>query len=130
MPYGVFTAKDKPLVLAVGNDRQFAHFCDSLKVDWNKNKKYATNPLRVKNRKALKALINRHFKKQSAQHWIKQITMAGVPVGPINSFKDLVRDPQLKARGFFGRDKKTGLPIVKSPLRFSRTPIKKYKILL
>ncbi|MEQ1722046.1 MAG: CoA transferase, partial [Pseudobdellovibrio sp.] len=56
------------------------------------------------------------------------IEHAGVPAGPINTFKDLARDPQLRARKFFSKDKKTGLPIIKSPLRFSRTPPKKYKV--
>ncbi|MDZ4661581.1 MAG: CaiB/BaiF CoA-transferase family protein [Pseudomonadota bacterium] len=120
VPYGVFRAKDRSFVLAVGNDKQFGLFCEALGVRWHLDKKFATNPIRVKNRQLLKSVIERHFKTKPSRFWIQLIEKSGVPVGPINTFKDLVRDPQLRSRNFFGKDKKSGLPVIKSPMRFSK----------
>lgn len=119
VPYGVFQANDRPFVLAVGNDGQFARFCEALKVIWHLDKRFTTNPLRVKNRKALKKIIEKFFAKKTARAWIRIIEKAGVPVGPINSFKEVLKDSQLLSRKFFKRDKKTGLPKIGSPFNFS-----------
>ncbi len=128
VPYGVFYAKDKPLAVAVGNDGQFRKFCSALGVNWSVDPRFAKNPARVKNRVVLTKKINLILKKKTRNFWLKKLDSADVPCAPINNFVDLAKDPQLKFKKLFMKmsDKKT--PCLKSPMNFSRTPIKKYQI--
>ncbi|OQW49074.1 MAG: hypothetical protein A4S09_12675 [Proteobacteria bacterium SG_bin7] len=128
VPYGVFQAKDKPFAIAVGNDEQFRKFCGALGVDWSADKRFKTNPARVKNRAVLCKKISFLLKKKPRNFWLKRLDGSDVPCAPINNFADLARDPQQKFKGLFMKMSDGKIPCLKSPMSFSRTPIKKYKI--
>ncbi len=84
-PYEMFGAADRPLVVAVGNDRQFAALAGALEMDWlASDERFADNPSRVVHRNELSALIEGRLREQPASVWIERLETAGVPCGLVN----------------------------------------------
>lgn len=84
-PYEVFGAADRAMVLAVGNDAQFARLVDVLGLSGLRaDPRFATNAARVEHREELKALLEKALGTRSADEWQESIMAAGVPCGPIN----------------------------------------------
>ncbi|MER7952535.1 CoA transferase [Streptomyces sp. NPDC096079] len=84
-PYEVFEARDRPLVLAVGNDRQFRTLCGRLgRPDLAGDPRFATNTARVAHREELVAALAAPLGARTADAWFEELTAAGVPCGPIN----------------------------------------------
>ncbi|WP_435192013.1 CaiB/BaiF CoA transferase family protein [Streptomyces sp. bgisy126] len=84
-PYEVFGAKDRPLVLAVGNDRQFRALCERLGLPGlAEDARFATNSARVAHREELTAALAGPLGGRTADDWFEELTAAGVPCGPIN----------------------------------------------
>lgn len=127
VPYGVFGAKDKPFAVAVGNDEQFRKFCRALGTHWEKDKKFSTNPSRVKNRKTLCAKINSILKKKGRSFWLKKLGQNDVPCAPINNMSEVAKDPQQKFKKLFMKMSDGKTPTLRSPMGFSRTPIRRYR---
>ncbi|MFC8489697.1 CaiB/BaiF CoA transferase family protein [Streptomyces sp. NPDC057235] len=88
-PYEVFEAKDRPLVLAVGNDRQFRALCGRLGLPGlAEDARFATNSARVAHREELAAVLAGPLGGRTADDWFEELTAAGVPCGPINDLAD------------------------------------------
>ena len=84
-PYEVFAAADRTMIIAVGNDSQFARLADVLgQPGLAADPRFATNAARVENREQLKATLETALAARSADDWQESITSAGVPCGPIN----------------------------------------------
>jgi crotonobetainyl-CoA:carnitine CoA-transferase CaiB-like acyl-CoA transferase len=84
-PYEVFAAADRPLVVAVGNDRQFAALCAVLdRPDLATDPRFTTNAGRVAARAPLVEALSAAFSLGTADDWFAALTAAGVPCGPIN----------------------------------------------
>ncbi len=84
-PYELLRTGDGDLVLAVGNDRQFAALCSTLRVpELSADERFATNADRVENRQALRVELERHLVRRPAQAWASELTNAGVPAGVVN----------------------------------------------
>src|ERR671928_1088668 len=80
VPYQTFHASDKPLVVAVGNNTQFANLCRAIgRPELAEDEHYATNPDRVSNREALISELQQEFGKRTADEWAEEIRAAGVP---------------------------------------------------
>jgi len=121
-PYQAFEAGDGFLMLAVGNDDQFARFCQVAGVpDLAQDSNYATNPARVANRDRLVPLLAELFLSRPRAWWIERLEAAGVPCGPINTLDEVFADPQLLSRGMV--IEQDGLRMVGNPLKFSATPL-------
>lgn len=87
-PYEVFQAADRPMILAVGNDGQFARLAGVLgRDDLASDPRFETNTARVANREELVSLIESVLRTRGADHWQQVITEAGVPCGPINDIE-------------------------------------------
>ncbi|MBA2533650.1 MAG: CoA transferase [Rubrobacter sp.] len=100
VPYQAFDASDKPLVVAVGNNTQFARLCEVLgRPELAEDERYATNPDRVANREALVPELQREFSKRSADEWAAEIRAAGVPSGPVNTLADVFADEHVRGSG-------------------------------
>ncbi len=100
VPYQTFDASDKPLVVAVGNNTQFARLCEVLgRPELADDERYATNPDRVANREALVPELQREFSKRSADEWAGEIRAAGVPSGPVNTLADVFADEHVRGSG-------------------------------
>jgi crotonobetainyl-CoA:carnitine CoA-transferase CaiB-like acyl-CoA transferase len=127
VPYQAFPTKDAWLMLAVGNDRQFAALCKAAgKPRLAKDKRFATNAARVKNRDAVVSAVEKLCRTKTTKGWVKVLTRAKVPCGPINSIAEVFADPQVKHRGLrFELPHALGgkLPQVKNPVFFSRNTI-------
>ncbi|MGW6566698.1 CaiB/BaiF CoA transferase family protein [Streptomyces sp. NPDC054975] len=84
-PYEVFQARDRALVLAVGNDRQFRALCVRLGLPaLADDARFATNTARVAHREELVAALSGPLAERAADSWFEELTAAGVPCGPIN----------------------------------------------
>ena len=99
VPYTAYKAKDGMIAVAVGNDSQFVKFAAVLgKPDWAKDARFVRNQDRVVHREAIDSLITDMLTRQSADHWIEKLTVAGIPCGKINSVAQALASPHTVAR--------------------------------
>ncbi len=100
VPYQTFDASDKPLVVAVGNNSQFAGLCKALgRPELAEDERFATNPDRVANRETLVSELQEEIGKRPADEWAEEIRAAGVPSGPVNTLADVFADDHVKGSG-------------------------------
>ncbi len=100
VPYQPFQAADQPIIIAVGNDSQFARLAAIVgHPEWADDPAFATNAVRVASRETLVPLIGEIIATKSAAEWLEQLEKAGIPAGPINSISQALADPQAVARG-------------------------------
>ena len=122
VPYQVFPAADGHLIIACGNDRQFEALSRVLGLDGlAADPAFATNAARVANRVDLCARIAAATAARPRDAVIAAFDAAGVPAGPINTVAQAIADPQAEARGM--RIAPDGIPGLRSPIRFSRSPV-------
>ncbi|KGJ10974.1 CoA transferase (plasmid) [Paracoccus versutus] len=122
VPYQLFPASDGHLIVACGNDRQFAALCRVLDLpDLAVAPDYATNPARVANRAQLVPLLADATRRFTRSALIAALEGAGVPAGPVNDVAEALAEPQVQARGL--RIAPEGIAGLRSPLRFSRSPL-------
>ena len=122
VPYQPFEAADQPIIIAVGNDRQFARLADMCGApEWTADPRFATNGARVAYRTELVPLIAERIATRPASDWLERLEAAGIPAGPINRIGQALADPQAEYRHAvkrFGSGKLGQVPTVGSPLRF------------
>jgi len=127
VPYQDFPTADGHMILAIGNDGQFASFCRAVgQAGWASDARFATNADRIANRIALIALMREITVTRGTAEWIALFERVGVPCGPINTIADVFEDPQVKARGTqirMAHPVAGEIPLVASPLRLSQTPV-------
>jgi crotonobetainyl-CoA:carnitine CoA-transferase CaiB-like acyl-CoA transferase len=88
-PYQTFPTADRPIAVAVGNDKQFRLLAETLgEPDLATDPRFATNPQRVHNRDVLVDVLSAAFQTRGADHWYRQLTAVGVPAGPINDIAE------------------------------------------
>jgi crotonobetainyl-CoA:carnitine CoA-transferase CaiB-like acyl-CoA transferase len=125
-PYEVLAARDRPMVVAVGNDGQFARLAEVIGLPGiEADPQFAANSARVRNRLALRVLLEAQLGERDADAWQADLTAVGVPCGPINDV----------AQGFALAERLGLEPVVTlvdgprrvrqvaNPVRFSATPI-------
>jgi len=126
-PQDVFKARDGFLVLAVGNDDQFARFCDVLeRANLARDERFKTNAARVRNNAVLTPLISDILATRDRAHWVAGCDRAGVPCGPINTIPEAFADPQARHRGMLieiAHAVAGSVPQVASPMRFRNAPL-------
>ena len=127
VPYEVFATADGHLILAVGNDSQFASFCKVAgRPELAADPRYGTMPGRITNRATLLPLLREIFARRPSAQWIAELEAANVPCGPINNYKEVFEDPQVRHRGLkieIPHQAGVPCPTVASPMRFSETPV-------
>ena len=98
-PYQDFPTQDGAMLLAIGNDGQFARFCEATgQAQWADDPRFATNTLRVENRAALIPAIEAVTRCRTTEQWIALLEHKAVPCGPINSVGQAFADEQVVAR--------------------------------
>ena len=100
VPYQTFDASDRPLVVAVGNNTQFAALCKAVgRPELAEDERFATNPDRVANREALISELQKELGRRPADEWVGEIRAAGIPCGPVNSLADVFADDHVLGSG-------------------------------
>jgi formyl-CoA transferase len=127
VPYQTFKTADGNVIVACGNDNLFNKFCGVAKCDaLAQDARFSTNAKRVENRAELTALLSPILRARRTRDWVDALEAAGVPNGPINTIDQVFDEPQAVARQL-----KLELPhptagrvsLVRSPMRFSATPV-------
>jgi crotonobetainyl-CoA:carnitine CoA-transferase CaiB-like acyl-CoA transferase len=128
VPYQAFRASDEYLILAVGNDSQFAKFCAVAgRPELAADPRFATNQARVRNREVLVPIVAGLIAEKSRGHWLEALEARQVPCGPINTIDQVFADPQVVARGMRIEMPHPLAPapvaLIGSPIRMSETPV-------
>jgi crotonobetainyl-CoA:carnitine CoA-transferase CaiB-like acyl-CoA transferase len=117
VPYQPFEAADQPIIIAVGNERQFARLAEICGCpEWASDERFASNGARVANRQEMVRLIGEAIAKKPAAEWLDQLEAAGIPAGPINRISQALGDVQAQHRQMVRMI--AGIPLVGSPIRF------------
>ncbi len=124
VPYQVFeVANQQHMVLACGNDKQFAAVCQVMAEAWDQDARFATNPLRVQHRKELIPLMQHVFLSKSRDEWIRLFEAAGVPCGAINTIDEALQLPQAVAREMTVSFENSPVRVLGNPIKLSDTPV-------
>ena len=127
-PYQLYAVADGHIVVAVGNDGQFARLCDAVgRPDLAGDPRFADNSRRLANRETLEDSFGRILPGRTAAAWLALFAERNIPAAPVNDLAQVFADPQVVHRGM-----KVELPHAAgvaaahaaSPLRFSRTPVR------
>ncbi|MBD0708775.1 carnitine dehydratase [Streptomyces sp. CBMA291] len=122
-PYEVFEARDRPLVLAVGNDRQFRALCGRLGLPGlADDPRFAGNTARVAHREELVAALAPALAGRTADEWFGELTAVGVPCGPINDLADAFGLAERLGLAPRVPESEAGPGQVAHPIRFGATP--------
>ncbi len=135
VPYQVFEVAPAAdgstdhIILAVGNDGQFAKFCDIAgRPELAADPRFARNQDRVRHRAELVPMLEAVMKTRTKADWLAALEAAKVPCGAINNLAEVFADPQVQARGMvdaWSHPLKDGLRLVASPLKLQGTPVRK-----
>ncbi|NVO04934.1 MAG: CoA transferase [Rhodoferax sp.] len=132
-PYQDFATVDGAMLLAIGNDGQFARFCEVAgHAEWASDARFTSNTARVTNRVALVELMQAVTRTRTTAEWIAALEDKAVPCGPINTMDQAFADAQVQHRGLkitqptsAIAQAQTAVPAISSvasPLRLMGTP--------
>ena len=127
VPYQVFEVADGHMIVAVGNDSQFAKFCEVAgQPELARDARFTRNADRVRHRAVLVPLLAAFMKTRARADWLSALEAAKVPCGPINDLADVFADPQVLARDMtveMPHPLSGSVRLVASPMKFSATPV-------
>ena len=127
VPYEPFNTKDGTYIaLAVGNDKQWQKFCGLAGInDLASDPRFATNPQRVRNRKALIPIITEKMLNRPGEEWIRELDNLQIPCGPINTLDKVFSDAQVLEREMVAEvphPTANTVKMVASPMKLYETP--------
>ena len=126
-PQDVFACADGHIVLVVGNDGQFAKFCEVAgRPEWVLDERFVSNGARVRNRDALLPLMVALFREKPMAEWAALLDEAGVPCSPINTIAQVFEDEQVKHRKMLidlPHPTAGTVPQIRSPMRFAEAEL-------
>ncbi|HVG51921.1 MAG TPA: CaiB/BaiF CoA-transferase family protein [Xanthobacteraceae bacterium] len=127
VPQDVFMCRDGAVVLAVGNDSQFAKMCTALnRPEVGTDPRYAKNSDRIRHKEELMTLIAEIFAQWSRADLVAAMEKVSVPCGSINSIPEVFEQEQIKHRQMrmdLPHPRSGTVPSVKNPINFSETPL-------
>lgn len=126
VPYRDFATRDGRIMVAVGNDGQFAALCEALGMpSLARDPRYADNRARVQHRDVLEKTLSEAFARHTSAEVLPLLEKRGVPAGPINNLEAAFADPQVVARGLVRHVQRNGaaVPSVGFPARFDGAPL-------
>ena len=113
-PYQTIAAKDAPMIIACGNDGQFAKLCAALAI--KTDSRFADNAARLRHRREMITIIESRTKQKPRNHWLELFAAAGVPAAPVNSVEEAFADKQVRHRKM--RIRKGGVSALRYPPLF------------
>jgi len=128
VPYEAFETSDGYIVIAVGNDRQFRALCEGIgRRELAEDPRFAANPGRVENRDLLIPILRGIFRERTTEEWLSLLLPMGVPAGAVRTIPEALFSPQAQALGMVAEVSHPTagrIPMVRSPLHLSRTPVR------
>ena len=128
VPYQVFEVADGHVIVAVGNDSQFARYCELIgRPELATDPRYARNAGRVRHRDELVPVLAHEMKRRPRAAWLERMEAATVPCGPINDLAEVFADPQVRHRGMtveVAHPRAGAVKLVASPMKLSATPVR------
>lgn len=116
VPYQPFDAADQPIIIAVGNDRQFGRLAEICgHSEWSGDPRFASNEARVTNRNTIVRMVGEAIRQKNAAEWLAQLEASGIPAGPINRLTQALSDVQAQHRQMVQTI--AGMSLVGSPVR-------------
>jgi len=126
IPYQVFKTRDRPIAIAVANQKLWVNFCGLVgKEEWLEDPRFESNPKRVENRDALVPLIDELFAEKTCDEWLDLLLSAAIPCGPVNNMEHLFADPQVLHRNMVAEISHPtigSLRLAGIPIKYSETP--------
>lgn len=127
VPYEAFATADSHVILAIGNDSQFAKFCTLAGAPGlASDPDFLTNSQRVNNRQTLIPIVRKLMQQHDTQWWLENLAEQGVPSGPINTLDQVFENEQILHREMqvqLDHPAAGKVPSVANPVKFSETPI-------
>ena len=127
VPYQVFACSDRDLIVAVGNDGQYAAFCSAIgRPELAGDPRYARSGERTRNRETLIPVVADVMRTRGVAEWIPLLERAGVPCGPVNDMSQVFADPQVRHRRMqvtLPHSAAGEVPAIASPIRLSESPV-------
>jgi crotonobetainyl-CoA:carnitine CoA-transferase CaiB-like acyl-CoA transferase len=131
VPYQAFQTSDSDVMLAVGNDRQFASCCDAMGLMKLANdERFRTMSKRIANRDQLIPLLALKFRERKTQDWLEVLLEHGVPAGPVNDIAAVLSNDYAREKGLvreMQNSSDVSVPVVSNPVTFSETPVRYQK---
>ena len=130
VPYDAFATSDGHVLVAVGNDAQFARFCDAIgAAELGTDARYVTNLGRIQNRDSLIPALRPVLAKLTKDDVLAKLRAVKVPVGPIQNVAEALGSDQALARGTVVQIPRTDvadghISLLANPLKFSATPVR------
>lgn len=126
IPYQVFRASDRPIAIAVANDKLWAKFCALVgRLEWRDDPRFASNPDRVRHRDTLLPMIDAVMAERTCDDWMSAFVESSIPCGPVNDMEHVFSDPQVLHREMVTEvDHPTigSLKLGGIPIKYSSTP--------
>jgi formyl-CoA transferase len=126
IPYQVFRTKDRPIAIAVANDKLWVNFCKLIgREEWIADTRFDSNPRRVDNREVLLPLISEVLVQKSCDEWMELFVERSIPCGPVNDMQSLFSDPQVRHREMVAELPHPTIGTVRLagiPIKYSETP--------
>ncbi|HSV46751.1 MAG TPA: CaiB/BaiF CoA-transferase family protein [Ramlibacter sp.] len=128
VPYQAFACDEGHVIVAVGNDSQFASFCAVIgRPELAQDERFSKSAQRVRNREQLIPTVAAIMRTRTMHDWMRRMEAANVPCGPINDIPQVFENPHVVQRGIkqtlphpLGVD----MPLLANPIRFGGTPIR------
>jgi len=119
-PYEVFRASDDYLILAIGNDSQFARFCAFCgHGELADDRRFSTNSERIRNLPALRAVLAEILITKPRSYWTAALDKLGISWGAVNTLDDVFADEQVRHRQMLQtvvHPRLGSIPLVRNPM--------------
>lgn len=128
VPYQAFQASDGFIVIAIGNDHQFARFCEKIgRQQWAKDPRFAFNWSRVLHRDTLIPIMAETMARRTVAEWVEELQAIDIPCSPVNSIDKVFEIDQIQHRGMEVEmnhpQSAAPVKLVGSPFHLSDTPV-------
>jgi crotonobetainyl-CoA:carnitine CoA-transferase CaiB-like acyl-CoA transferase len=128
VPYQVFRCREGDIIIAVGNDSQYAAFCQVIgRPELASDERYRRSAERTRNRASLIPVIAEAMLRRTMQEWNPLLEAGNVPCGPVYDMRQVFADPQIRHRNMqvtLSHSAGVDAPGVANPIRLSDTPVR------